>query len=224
MALTLNEIERRVLGVLMEKALALPQYYPMTLNAIVTAANQKQNRDPVMDLDEDTVWTALERLRALNLVTRHVAGGGSRTDKFKHQVAETLGWQSPQRAVMAELLLRGPQTVGELKTRCARMTAIDSTDAVGEILQRLSEGDAAYVRMLARQPGQSAVRWTHTMYPPDEEPAADVATIVASPPMRPSGVATDGRIAALEEELAALRDEIRALRDELAQLRQRVEG
>ena len=116
MSETLNAEERRVLGVLLEKSMTHPQYYPMSINAIVTACCQKSNRNPVMSLDEDAVWSVLERLRAVGLAKRLMPGGASRIDRFKHCVKDVLGWEKPQWAVMAELLLRGPQTAGELST------------------------------------------------------------------------------------------------------------
>lgn len=116
---SLKPVERRVLGVLLEKSLAQPSYYPMTLNAVVNACNQKSNRDPTMNLNEDAVWDALDALRERGLVARMLAGMSGRVDRFKHEAKTHFGWEKPQRAVMAELLLRGPQTVGELRSRCA---------------------------------------------------------------------------------------------------------
>lgn len=226
----LNSIERRVLGVLMEKAMALPQYYPMTLNGIVVACNQKQNRDPIMDLDEETVWTALDALRARNLVVRVAAGGSSRADKFKHNVAEAFGWQTPQRAILTELLLRGPQTSGELRSRCERLSAFESTEAVGQALSQLGTGDSPAVLQLPRQPGQSAARWCHLLYPDEERPrgddhpdapnrvvsahkqtqAAPVHATTAPAAYSPGSVAAE--IAALRAELAALRAEFEEMK------------
>ena len=164
MSATLSEVERRVLGVLIEKALAQPQYYPMTVNAIVAACNQKNNRDPVMELDEEAVWNSLEVLRAANLVSRVMPGGASRVERYKQETLDVLKWEKPLRAVMAELLLRGPQTVGELRGRCARMCAFENTESVQAVLETLSQMTPAYVGVLPRAPGQAAVRYAHKLY------------------------------------------------------------
>ncbi|MGE3180560.1 MAG: YceH family protein [Phycisphaerae bacterium] len=220
MELQLDSAEQRVFGVLMEKALNLPQYYPMTVNAIVTGCNQKQNRDPVVEFDEDTVWDALERLRAKNLVTKIVAGGSSRADKFKHLAADTCAWQTPQRAILAELLLRGPQTAGELRTRCARMHEFDSVEAVAQTLQRLSELNPPVVRQLARRPGQSANRWMHLI---GDAPEASFDEVEDTVPMRSTQVASRSdappalttRVDALEAEIGALKRRLAALESQL---------
>jgi len=244
MSETLTEIERRVLGVLIEKSLAQPQYYPMTLNAIVAAGNQKSNRDPVMTLDEDTVWDTLEVLQAAGLVTRMLAGGASRVDRFKHDVKIRLGWEKPQWAVMAELLLRGPQTVGELRSRCSRMYTFENTDAVAAVLDGLSREDPPRVATLPRAAGQSAVRHAHRLYPPeewatvarvpDEHPSAAPATTsatptVASAPARtsptapPSAAAPSVEALGLRSDIEDLHAEVAELHESLAELRRRVE-
>lgn len=227
----LNSVERRVLGVLMEKALSLPQYYPMTLNAIVTGCNQKQNRDPLMDLDEEAVWSALETLRSKDLVIRLPAGANSRADKFKHKAAESLGWQAQQRAIMTELLLRGPQTIGELRTRCGRMSEFESTDLVTSVLEVLGDGATPAVKSLPRQPGQSAIRWTHLLYPPDEARAAESHSAAMqdhSSTMAPAGAfplqsvgssVSAAEVENLREEFSELRRQVTELREAFDQLR-----
>ena len=127
---SLDSLERRVLGSLLEKSMAQPDYYPMTEKAIVAACNQKQNRDPVMDLDEGAVWETLESLREKGLVTMLLPGAGARTKRYKHEVEQHYGWQKRERAVMTELLLRGPQTPGELRSRCSRFVPFDDIAAV----------------------------------------------------------------------------------------------
>lgn len=219
--LKLGPVERRVLGVLIEKSLALPQYYPMTVNAITVGCNQKQNRDPVMELDEETVWDALESLRGHNLALRISAGPGGRADKWKHNAAEQLGWQTPQRAIMAELLLRGPQTVGELRGRAARMTTMESTEAVSEILNVLASANPPYVQQMPRQAGQSAVRWMHLMYPAGEEPSAPALAQGGgreTPPAASSRAGVEEQVQVLREEVAALRAEVEKLRADLRML------
>jgi uncharacterized protein YceH (UPF0502 family) len=222
---TLNEVERRVLGVLLEKSLAQPQYYPMSANAIVAACNQKSNRDPVMSLDEETVWDTLERLRAVGLVSRLMPGGASRVDRFKHEVKNLLGWEKPQWAVMAELLLRGPQTVGELRGRCGRMYPFENAEAVSAVLENLSNEQPPRVATLPRVPGQSAVRFAHRLYPADEwqklaeTPVASAPASAAAPSSSPSRAAAQGTA-----ELESLRNEIKEIRAGMAELRRRVEA
>jgi uncharacterized protein YceH (UPF0502 family) len=219
---TLNEVERRVLGVLLEKQLAQPQYYPMTVNAVVAACNQKSNRDPVMDLDEDLVWATLEALRTRQIISRLLPGGASRVERFKHEIKELWGWEKPQRAIMAELLLRGPQTTGELRSRCQRMYPFENAQMVTGALEVLTGTDPPTVTQLPRSPGQAAVRYAHQLYYPEEWEAltqgihvgAAPAAGQASPPTAPSGPSpASGR------DLAA---EVDALKAELAELNKRV--
>lgn len=166
----LNSVQRRVLGVLIEKSLAQPEYYPMTVNAIVTACNQKNNRDPVMELDESTVFDELESLRHAALVARVLAGPGSRADRFKHDALGVFTWGNRQQAIMAELLLRGPQTLNELKTRCARMVDFESVEALQITLDSLQETTPPWIVLLPRQPGQREARYQHRLYMNDEAP------------------------------------------------------
>jgi uncharacterized protein YceH (UPF0502 family) len=225
---TLSEIERRVLGVLLEKALAQPQYYPMTTNAIVAACNQKSNRDPIMELDEEAVWNALEVLRAAGLVSRLMPGGASRVERFKHEAKELLGWEKPQRAVMAELLLRGPQTVGELRGRCGRLYAFENTEAVSAVLESLAQMTPARVALLPRAPGQSAPRYAHRLYPPGEWAqltaggAETPGPMSAGPATQIVAAASGVDTGAWREELEALQGEVAELHQELAELRQRL--
>jgi len=223
----LNEVERRVLGVLIEKALSQPQYYPMTVNAVVVACNQKSNRDPEMNLDEDTVWNTLEALRERGLAARLLPGGTSRVERWKHEVKEALGWEKPQRAVMAELLLRGPQTVGELRSRCTRMFPFESVEAVGAVLEALSQGAEPVVSPLPRAAGQSAVRYAHRLYSDAEwqqlsrSAGATAAPAASAPAARTAGPEAPADIRA---ELAELRAEVRALAAQVAQLQSRLSG
>jgi uncharacterized protein YceH (UPF0502 family) len=213
MAETLNEIERRILGALLEKALAQPQYYPMTLNAITAACNQKSNRDPLMDLDEEAVWNTLEVLRAGGLVARLLPGGTSRVERFKHTAKEFFGWEKPQRAVMAELLLRGPQTVGALRGHCVRLYPFESTASVSAVLESLSQAAPPRVAALPRTPGQAAVRYAHLLYPPEEWAQ------LSPTPGSPAGQTASPSRPAASDELEDLRAAVRDLRAEVAELR-----
>lgn len=221
-ARTLNAVERRVIGVLIEKALALPQYYPMTVSAVVAGCNQKSNRDPAMDLDEEAVWDALERLRAAELVSRVMPGGGSRVERFRHETPTQLGWEKPQRALLAELLLRGPQTVGELRGRCQRMHPFENAEAVQAVLDNLAAADPPWVALLPRAAGQSAQRYAHTLYEPDEwarlsSGATDGAHAV--PSRAPAGTTNDAH--ELQEQLEALRATVDDLAARVAALENR---
>lgn len=224
--LVLNLVERRVLGVLLEKSLAQPEYYPMTLNAIVAACNQKNNRDPVMELDEDAVWHALEQLRQAGLVAKVLPAQGSRVDRFKHDVDAKLGWPKPQKAVMAELLLRGPQTVGELRTRASRMYAFENLEAVSAIIEWLSSQSPPLVAAMPRVVGQSAVRFAHQLCPADEAPAVETARTPEPSGESPGGPSTaggGGSPSVLTEQLEGLQSEIAELHQAVAELRRRLD-
>lgn len=216
---TLDAFQRRVLGVLIEKSMTQPDYYPMTMNAIVAACNQKSNRNPVMDVDEEVVWSTLNDMREQNLVIQIMPGGGARTERFKHNIEAALGWQPRERAVMAELLLRGPQTPGELRTRCSRMIPFDSVEAVSIVLDCLAGYEPPLVRPLPRAPGQSVVRHTHLLYPADEMPEGTEPE--AAPARSTSAVASSSRSQS-SEELEALRAEVAELRANLEALTARV--
>ena len=242
MSETLNAHERRVLGVLLEKSLTHPQYYPMSINAIMTACNQKNNRDPVTELDEDTVWNTLERLRVVGLVTRLMPGGASRVDRFKHEVKALLGWEKPQWAVMAELLLRGPQTVGELRGRCSRMYPFENGEAVAAVLDTFEQANPPRVSSLPRAPGQAAVRYAHRLYTEEEwlqlatapagaaPPPSPTAPPMARPPaVEPSRSTADTAMIATEilnlrKEVEGLQTQLVGMNAQLSELRQRVES
>ncbi len=187
MAWTREEVERRVLGVLIEKSLAQPEYYPMTIHAIVAACNQKNNRNPAMEVDEDAVYHALEDLRLRGVVTVVLPGPGARTKRYRHEAETYFRWQKRERAVMAELLLRGPQTTGELRTRCGRMAPFESVDVVMDVLKCLAEYEPPCVARLARGAGQSADRYRQLLYeeaglPGTAEAAASAPPATAEPP------------------------------------------
>jgi len=211
-AWTKEDVERRVLGVLIEKSLAQPEYYPMTINAIVTACNQKNNRDPVMDVDEDAVYHALEDLRLRGAVTVVLPGPGARTKRYKHEVEDYFHWQKRERAVMAELLLRGPQTTGELRSRCGRMAPFESADVVMNVLNCLAEYEPPCVVKLPRGAGQSAARYRQLLYEERDLPAA-------APADAPAAAA---RAESLPD-VAALHEAVEALQKQVEELSQRVE-
>lgn len=203
----LNKSEARVLGCLVEKELATPDYYPLTLNALVNACNQKSNRDPVMNLDAAEVQAALDGLRSRQLA--HRSAEGVRTAKYCHNLEGLLRLEPSQTALLAELLLRGPQTLGELRSRADRMTSFADLAAVEEAVTGLLERDPPLVLRLPRQPGRKEHRYAQLLTPPPEpdQEADDV----------PSAYAAD------ENRSAELQAEIDRLRTELVELRQNFE-
>jgi len=205
--------ELRVLGSLLEKQRTTPDVYPLTLNALRAACNQSTNRDPVVSYDEETIRDALHHLGRRRW-TRLTSGHGSRAAKYRHLLAEELDISPEEQAVLAVLMLRGPQTPGELLQRTERMFHFDGADALHAVLERLSERELA-VR-LERRPGQREERYAHLLG--DEAPvdAAPVAYAAPAAPAAPTAPAVDDdRLARLEQEVAELREEIRSLREAL---------
>src|SRR5688500_8661862 len=157
---TLDPVEIRVLGSLMEKQLSTPEYYPLTLNALVAAANQKSNREPVMELAEEEIERALNRLQDEKLVWR-VMGG--RAVRFDHNLDSVWHLKRPEKALLTLLFLRGPQTAGEMRGRSDRLHQFDSVVQVEETLRDMAAHSEPLVRQLPRRPGQNEERWAHTI-------------------------------------------------------------
>jgi uncharacterized protein len=205
MQFELDAAETRVLGCLLEKEIATPEYYPLSLNALVNACNQKSNRDPLVSYDAAIVEKALEGLRAKGLAVR-ITGGDSRVPKHAHRFTEKLNLGRREQAVLCVLLLRGPQTVGELRGRTERLYAFDSLEAVESMLNRLSALETGpLVKSLPRQAGFKEVRYAHLLSGDvaDREPVPDMAP--AEPLER--GRSDRERITVLEAEMAALKRE-----------------
>lgn len=217
MAVTLNPVEIRVLGVLIEKSMTLPQYYPMTLNAITLACNQKNNRDPVLSLSEGDVGSALHELQRWQLVSQGRAEPGSRANKFRHEVEKKFGWTPAQRAVMCELMIRGPQTLGELRNNAARMKALESPEAVRETITELEHGEQAMAREMPRQAGQRETRFTQLLCPVIESIDNSAPPFVATESVQslPSNDGVGGRVEELEKRMASLEHELSSIRDRL---------
>jgi uncharacterized protein YceH (UPF0502 family) len=205
--------EVRVLGCLIEKQRTTPDAYPLSLNSLRLACNQSTNRDPVVQYDEETLRTALHKLGRAGL-TRLASGHGSRAAKYRH-LLDDQQIDREEQAVLAVLMLRGPQTPGELKQRTERMQPFSSIDALNEVLTRLIDRD--YVAQLARRPGQKEERFMHRLSvdadDADEQAAAVAAVVVPPPPRR------DDRMDKLERELEELRTEVGELREVVDQLR-----
>ena len=205
--------ESRVLGVLVEKATTTPEQYPLSLNAVVNGANQKNNRDPVLAMEEGDAFEALESLRAKGLVVR-VDMAGSRVNKYRHQAGEALHVRGAELAILAELLLRGPQTLGELRGRASRMHALESLDVVKNMLRALSEREEPLVRQIPPAPGSRAERYVQLLCPDLHPIDAPAGGHVAPPPVGASSPPATGlaaRVEALESEVATLREALRRL-------------
>ena len=210
----LNEVECRVLGSLIEKEITTPEYYPLSLNALVNACNQKSNRDPLMNLDEAAVRQALYSLDGQSLV-RYVSAADSRVTKYEHRLQEAFNFYRHEIAILCVLLLRGPQTPGELRGRTERMHQFDDLGAVQSSLQHLMKREPSLVKVLPRQPGTKESRYAHLL-------SGDVdewdAKSVPEPPLTPASA--DEERMRLEKEVAALRSDVRDLQKEIADLRQ----
>lgn len=195
----LDAEEARVLGCLMEKEMTTPDYYPLTLNSLTTACNQKSSRDPVVEYDSGQVQAALDRLQEKGL-TRRITGGDSRVAKFRHAAADALRLTQQQQAAICVLLLRGPQTAGEIRQRTNRMYEFASLAEVDETLEELASRDKlALVVQLPKQPGTKESRYAHLlMGPPSEE------MLAAAAPAPSRGGGLEQRVTELEERLAEL--------------------
>lgn len=216
MAIELKSIELRVLGVLIEKSMTNADSYPLTLNSLTLGCNQKTNRDPVLNLTEGEVATALHELQQWQLVTFADTPRGSRANRFQHQVEKRFGWNAAQRAVMAELMIRGPQTLGELRTHASRMTPVGDLNYLTELLTELHQQDPPMVVELPRQAGHSTTRWAQLLGGPIEASKLPTATLAHSEnPDDDAQVNTmlGARIDALTVEVADLRSQIQEIRD-----------
>ncbi len=209
----LMEAQARVLGSLIEKEITTPDYYPLSMNALLNACNQKSNREPVTELDEDTVRQALHGLDDKNLAGA-VRGSDSRVTKYEHRFSEAYNFGRREVAVLCVLLLRGPQTQGELRGRTERLYNFDELSDVQSTLQKLIERDPPLVRILPRQPGTKESRYMHLF-------CGDSFVPEASPDSVSTGVSrvdTEPRLLLLEERLADLKREVAELRELLHNL------
>ena len=218
MEFKLTENEVRVLGSLIEKDITTPEYYPLSLNALVNACNQKSNRDPVMQLNEDAVRDALESLQEQRLAGP-ARGADSRVTKYEQRLQEVFNFTRAEIAVLCVLLLRGPQTPGELRGRAERMHRFETLEDVQAALQKLMQREPPLAKVLPRQPGTKESRYAHLL-------AGDV--VEAQTPVQ-IGAAVERtpadaeRIARLEEEVAGLRREVSEVKDQLERFRKQFE-
>lgn len=212
MDITLNPVELRILGSLIEKQMATPDYYPMTLNALVNACNQKNNRDPVMNLESGEVEQGLNRLRKQRLVWQIMAHG-SRTAKYEHNLAEITQLSARELAILCELFLRGPQTAGELNSRTARLIETHGLIAVEHTLKKMAEHPfGPFVTMLPRRPGHKENRFVHLFCPADASEAMQAEPNTVEAPVV-AGHAGHGRTAELEKRLADMEARLAALEE-----------
>lgn len=207
----LDPVEIRILGSLMEKQLSTPEYYPLTLNALVAAANQKSNREPVMELGESEIERALDRLQDEKLAWR-VMGG--RAVRFDHNLDTVWHLKRGEKAILTLLFLRGPQTSGELRGRSDRLQPFDTVAQVEDLLRDMAAHSEPLVRQLPRRPGQKEERWAHTVggaIVEDEAPSRREAESPAG------GEPLSARVARLEASVAALTEELRSLKEKLGE-------
>lgn len=211
-AILLNAAQARVLGALIEKEITTPDYYPLSLNALVNACNQRSNREPVMNLSEDEVRDALNGLQEQRLAGP-ARDADSRVTKYEHWLGEAFNFSRAETALLCVLLLRGPQTPGELRGRTERMHKFEEIGDVLGGLQKLMEREPPLVAVLPRQPGTKEARYTHLL---SGEVAGALEEAVQSP--KPADPAMDERIAQLELALAEVRSEVAALREKIDSL------
>jgi uncharacterized protein len=212
MDIVLNAVQARVLGSLMEKEATTPEYYPLSLNALVNACNQKNNREPVMQLGEEDVRMALHRLEDQGLAGR-ARGVDSRVTKYEHRLQEVFNFTRGESAVMCVLLLRGPQTPGELRGRTERMHRFEELEDVLSTLQKLMQREPALAAALPRQPGTKEIRYAHLL---SGEPELGVMAVPRG--SETSEPADSERLLRLEEEVARLREELDVVKAELARM------
>jgi len=217
MEIKLTETEVRVLGALIEKDITTPEYYPLSLNALVNACNQKTNRDPVLHLDEDAVRDALEGLQQQRMAGP-ARGADSRVTKFGHRAQEVFNFDRRQTALLCELMLRGPQTLGELRAHAERMYRFDDLETLEATLQKLSEHEPPLVKKLARLPGTKESRYAQLLAgdKPEWITAAEPAALADS--HQP-----DDRIPRLEAEVAELKRQLNDLQEQFAQFKKQFE-
>jgi len=215
----LSAVETRVLGSLVEKELTTPEYYPLSLNALVNACNQKSNRDPFMNLDEDSVRAALRTLDQKGL-----AGPAdnmvSRVTKYEHRLQEAFNFNRHEIAILCELLLRGPQTPGELRNRADRMHKFEDLGIAQSTLQRLMKREPPLVKVLPRQPGTKEARYAHLLSGDVQGWTPEAST---APAAAAAAAVSGDRISRLENQIADLQKEVADLKQQLATFRKQFE-
>ena len=206
-----------MLGCLVEKDITTPEYYPLSLNALVHACNQKSNREPLMNLEEDVVRQALRALGEQMLARS--ASGDSRVAKYEHRLSDTFNFTRPETAILCELLLRGPQTPGELRSRAERMHPFEDLSVVQSTLKHLMEREPPLVKLLPRQPGNKEARYAHLL-------SGDVE-VREAPQVKEAAISSsateNARMTGLESEVAGLQKEVADLKRQFAEFRKQFE-
>ena len=216
----LNDIDVRVLGSLVEKEITTPDHYPLSLNALVNACNQTSSREPVVSYDDPTVSAAIDRLRRQSLV-RGIQRSDSRVTKYQHLLRDALGLSTRELAVLDVLMLRGPQTIGEIRNRGSRLADLETLADVETILAMLADrASGALVAKLPRQPGQKDIRFAHLL---SGDPVVTVSDSADGELRSQAKVADDDRVAALSENVDELRKEVADLRVQLESFRKQFE-
>ena len=214
----LDPMEIRALGALLEKQQATPEYYPLTLHALVAACNQKSNREPVMELSAADVEAALDRLREHVFVWKT---GFSRAEKWEQNVERRWQLDAPAKAVMTLLLLRGEQTPGELRGRSDRLHSFATTRVVEAALEKLAAGPEPLVAELPRRPGQKETRWTHLVAGPVVGARSPAASVIRAP-VTPVPAASTARLESLAPRVDALEERLAAVSRELSELKKKL--
>ena len=212
----LTDIEVRVLGCLIEKEMTTPEYYPLSLNALVNACNQKSNRNPVVSYDENTALQALDDLKEIHFALQSDA---ARVPKYEHRFGKTFNLVAREMAILCVLMVRGPQTMGELRSRSERMYAFGDLDEVSETIRSLEE--MSLVKQMPRQPGQKESRFAHLLA--GEPKSANSGDDVLSGGETPQVSARKDRIANLEDEIRNLREELDELKQDFLVFKQQFE-
>ncbi|MGB7603471.1 MAG: YceH family protein [Candidatus Sulfotelmatobacter sp.] len=213
-----TDIETRVLGSLIEKDITTPDYYPLSLNALVNACNQKNNRDPVMSLEEDSVAQALATLQEKRLAGP-ASGADSRVTKYEHRLQEVFNFDRREIAILCVLLLRGPQTPGELRSRTERMYRFEALDDIVSTLDRLSQRQPPLAAILPRQPGTKESRYMHLFSSDNVARAPSLADSAHTT----SRASADDRLSHLENEVLELKREVSEIHEQLATFRKQFE-
>lgn len=211
----LTEIEARVVGCLVEKQLTTPEYYPLTLNALTNACNQKSNRDPVVSYEEGVVERALQSLRDKNIVYVFY-GSTSRVPKYKHILPDVFELDPSEVAALSVLMLRGPQTAGEINQRTSRLYDFRTLEEVSETLENLTNRDEPLVVRLERQPGQKEARYGHLL-------CGEIDEALLTTWQKPSSGSQNERISELESELQNLKADFDAFRDSFEEFKKQFE-
>ncbi|MCA8936374.1 MAG: DUF480 domain-containing protein [Planctomycetes bacterium] len=204
---TLNAIERRVIGTLIEKSLTTPQNYPLSLNSLTNGCNQKSARDPETSYTEVEVLETLQGLKRRSFATEFF-GAGSRVSKWEEAFVAVVGLGNEQAGVLAELLLRGPQTEGELRARASRMAQIPDLATLHKVLEELNTREEPLATRLSDPNRSRGVVWAHTLYPEDEAPTAEEASLSTRTTVRTASPAIEERLATLEARVKALEDQL----------------